>query len=416
VVTGVSAGETEVTVRCASLTETTGLSVENGESGPKTIVVDQDGNGDVIEIGAALNAAVNGDTILVRNGTYLEELVINTSVTLRSEYGSDNTAIFSPNENYPALRITVPNVTIDGFAVDWGFGANWGKSVIEGSSNTLAVTNCSIDISDNEHEYGMVLNGANNRVIGNVVTGGDKGIWLVNVSDSVVSGNTVKDSVINSIYLSSSSGNNLITGNLLESAAILLIGKGSSGNIVTENIAISPDLCQYWVKISSSAEGNVFYENNLYNFTKLASTGTNLNAWNATEPVAYTYRGETFTGLPGNFLDSYAGVDLNGDGLGDTPVNLSDGNYDYHPLMGAWSDGVITDGKAVSLIELVPGEAELKVGCRQKFVATALDKNGLAITGVGFAWTCENETVGTIDGAGMFTALSGGETMITVSA
>ncbi|WAI00520.1 NosD domain-containing protein [Methanogenium organophilum] len=415
VVTGVSAGETEVTVRCASLTETTGLTVENGESGPKTIVVDQDGNGDVIEIGAALNAAVNGDTILVRNGTYLEELVINTSVTLRSEYGSENTAIFSPNENYPVLRITVPNVTIDGFAVDWGFGANWGESVIEGSSNTLTVTNCSIDISDNEHEYGMVLNGADNRVIGNVVTGGDKGIWLVNVSDSVVSGNTVKDSVINSIYLSSSSGNNLITGNLLESAAILLIGKGSSGNIVTENIARSPDLCQYWVKISS-AEGNAFYENNLYNFTTLASTGANLNAWNATEPVSYTYRGETFTGLPGNFLDSYTGVDLNGDGLGDTPVNLSSGNYDYHPLMGAWSDGVISDGTVVSLIELTPGEAELKVGCRQKFLATALGENGLAITGVDFVWTCENETVGTIDGAGMFTALSDGEAMITVSA
>ncbi len=75
----------------------------------------------------------------------------------------------------------------------------------------------------------------------------------------------------------------------------------------------------------------------------------------------------------------------------------------------------VGSGRVLTSINLSPGAAELKVGGRQKFTAKPLDQQGHVMSGIDLAWASENETVGTVDGAGMFTALSPGETTITVS-
>ena len=75
----------------------------------------------------------------------------------------------------------------------------------------------------------------------------------------------------------------------------------------------------------------------------------------------------------------------------------------------------VEDARVLMSITLLPTEAELKVGARQKFAAKPLDQQGRVMGGISLAWFSENESVGTVDGAGMFTALAPGETMITVS-
>ena len=44
-----------------------------------TIIVDQNGDGDYTSIQSGVNGANSGDTILVRSGTYIEAIYINTT-------------------------------------------------------------------------------------------------------------------------------------------------------------------------------------------------------------------------------------------------------------------------------------------------------------------------------------------------
>ncbi|MDK2890182.1 MAG: hypothetical protein PWR21_814 [Methanoculleus sp.] len=67
-------------------------------------------------------------------------------------------------------------------------------------------------------------------------------------------------------------------------------------------------------------------------------------------------------------------------------------------------------------ITVTPPTATLAIDESKQFAATALDQNGLEMTGVEFNWTCSNATVGTIDDTGLFTALAAGTTEITATA
>jgi PGF-pre-PGF domain-containing protein len=71
---------------------------------------------------------------------------------------------------------------------------------------------------------------------------------------------------------------------------------------------------------------------------------------------------------------------------------------------------------ALERIEVEPDTATLDVGDTEQFTATALDQNGIEMTGIVFNWSCDNETVGEIDDTGCFTALAEGTANVTASA
>ncbi|MDD3621252.1 MAG: PGF-pre-PGF domain-containing protein [Methanofollis sp.] len=66
-------------------------------------------------------------------------------------------------------------------------------------------------------------------------------------------------------------------------------------------------------------------------------------------------------------------------------------------------------------ISISPGTAEVEVGEALQFAATALDQKDRPMDNVTFWWTSSDETVGTVNGTGYFTALSTGTTTITVA-
>ncbi|NLZ31263.1 MAG: DUF3344 domain-containing protein [Methanomicrobiales archaeon] len=71
---------------------------------------------------------------------------------------------------------------------------------------------------------------------------------------------------------------------------------------------------------------------------------------------------------------------------------------------------------AVTSIEVSPATANLLIGATQQFTATAKDQAGNEISGVVFDWSSSNETVGTVNATGFFTALEAGTATVTAAA
>lgn len=115
-----------------------GLSID-GEREPATFIVDASGNGDFTSLQAAIDAAFDGDTILVRAGTYSEQttynggaigLVIDKSVTIVGVSGDGDqpiidrdavlaTIVSGAEASFGAnFLVTAQNVSIQGLRLD----------------------------------------------------------------------------------------------------------------------------------------------------------------------------------------------------------------------------------------------------------------------------------------------------------
>ncbi|WOX55518.1 DUF3344 domain-containing protein [Methanoculleus palmolei] len=70
----------------------------------------------------------------------------------------------------------------------------------------------------------------------------------------------------------------------------------------------------------------------------------------------------------------------------------------------------------LTVIEVSPAMTNLAVGGTQQFTATAKDQDGIEISGISFDWLSSNETVGTVNETGYFTALAAGTTTVTAAA
>ncbi|MFC1787159.1 hypothetical protein ACFLY8_03920, partial [Halobacteriota archaeon] len=78
-------------------------------------------------IQAAVNAASEGDTIIVRDGTYTENIVVDKKLTIQSENGSDFTMVRAQNSDDHVFNVMADYVNISGFTVE---GASSPKSGI----------------------------------------------------------------------------------------------------------------------------------------------------------------------------------------------------------------------------------------------------------------------------------------------
>src|SRR6056297_416476 len=73
--------------------------------------------GDYTTIQEAIDNAVSGDTVLVSNGTWEENIIIDKPLMLKSQNGCDSSNIEAENQYEHVIRISSNNVTIVGFSV-----------------------------------------------------------------------------------------------------------------------------------------------------------------------------------------------------------------------------------------------------------------------------------------------------------
>ncbi|MCW3134245.1 MAG: right-handed parallel beta-helix repeat-containing protein [Methanophagales archaeon] len=72
---------------------------------------------DYLTIQEAVNAASAGDTIIVRDGTYTENVEVDKRLTIRSENGSDSTIVQAANLSNPTFEVSADGVNISGLTV-----------------------------------------------------------------------------------------------------------------------------------------------------------------------------------------------------------------------------------------------------------------------------------------------------------
>lgn len=114
-------------------------------------------------------------------------------------------------------------------------------------------------------------------------------------------------------------------------------------------------------------------------------------------------------------------------GIGDMTNHIPEDCWHYYyssgiryPALGGYMVKGVSEIAIYSSIELpelssivvLPADATLDIGDVQQFNATGYDQSSTEMPNIVVTWTSSNETVGTIDGAGLFTALSAGDAAI----
>jgi parallel beta-helix repeat protein len=245
------------------------------------------------------NIATNNGYCGIDLGNSSNNYITNNNVSNNDWFG----IMFCGFCNNNTIKNNIANKNKELSGIGFLAGYCYGESI---NNNTIKN-----NIANNNGCFGIDISGSCNTVTGNNVGNNSfDGILLYNSSNNnIIANNTASNNNNTGIRLYSSSNNNVIANNT--------ISNNNDTGILLDN---------------SSA--NTIY-NNYFNNTENAYDNGN-NTWNITKTAGTNIVGDPYLG--GNYWSDYAGVDLDGDKLGDTllPYNCSGrirNGGDYHPLV-----------------------------------------------------------------------------------
>jgi len=297
-------------------------------------VLEVGSSSDYQTIQEAINNASSGDTILVHQGIYPENVVVNKSVSLIGEVRA--LTIIDGSLNGTVVQIRADNVSITGFTI---------RNSGSGSSDSGIFTDHSnwVNISGNtilNANYGIDLFYSNgNSILNNTISFNyNGGIVLSSSSYNLVSDNNISTSFLGlyGIQLYSSTYN-VVTRNIAFSNFYGIYLSSASYNIVSGNNVFSN--YQVGIDVTFSSFNNTVYHNSFDNTVNVQSEGDSSNTW--------SFEGE------GNYWSDYTGRDPTEDGIGDTAYFINSLNQDNYPLMGRFSNFTVPLGNETFSVAII---------------------------------------------------------------
>ncbi|WP_298665584.1 NosD domain-containing protein [uncultured Methanofollis sp.] len=337
---------------------------------PQTLYVDDDGgDGVYTTIQEAVDAAQCVDTIVVRDGAYTENVLVDKGLTIRTENGTKAVTVTAKVPEKPVFDLKADGITVEGFSV-------------RGPTN--------------EHVAG---------------------IESVGYDDCRIIGNDCGGACYNGIHLGGDATGNLIEANTCHDNTRrgISLRDDVTGNTVFNNTCwnnADDELC-----VKDNPTDNVIWANAFFGTVECL----NPNTYHSPEMVTYTYNDAEHTGYVGNYYGGYTGTDADGDGIGDEPMLLGidsvTGDYhDDYPMMGVWQDGAIAKPAPVLTgITVKPGTFEAETGETWQFNATGLNWDTSTIPGLDLTWTTSDESIGTVNETGWFEAVKPGTVTLTAA-
>ena len=227
-----------------------------GNASAKTWYVDDDGEADFTRIQDAITAARDGDTIIVRDGNYTENVDVNKRLTIRSENGSESCIVNATKSHDHGFEVIADNVNISGFTVKGATG--WHPT--KGGSVRGAKAKGEYELPSPDYT-GIYLDGVYNCDISNnnVSAKGD-GIGLWYSSKNNINNNICysKSGSGEGIRLEGSLNNNISDNNCLNFHIGIYLGEVTKNNLIANNNVNS---CYEGIDLYYSSENSIVNNN-----------------------------------------------------------------------------------------------------------------------------------------------------------
>jgi len=326
----------------------------------------------------AVDNATAGDTIIVRDATYTENVDVNKRLTIHSENGAANCIVSATNTGDHVFEVTANYVNISGFTIigatnnskagvyidsvghcnisDNIVSNNFFGIYLENSSsnkvtnnnanmnkqaNILMYSSCGNNmLTNNTASYGstgiyIMLDSCYNTITNNTASENEYGIYMFSSCNNNLTGNIANSNTgeYGGISLVSAANDNTLTSNIVSNNSQygIYLFYSRDNNLTSNNVNLNSD---YGIYLNASSD-NLIYNNYFNNTNNSFDDGTNI--WNTINTTGPNVVGGPFIG--GNYWSDYTGIDNNCNGFGDTAYNVPGGtNKDHLPLVPMCGD------------------------------------------------------------------------------
>jgi parallel beta-helix repeat protein len=228
------------------------------------------GSGNFSSIQEAVDAATSGDTVFVFQGTYHENIVLDTSLILVGE--ERNGTILNGRRTGNVIKINADSVTIQGFTITQS-GLIFPNAGVNVSSNYNMISGTTIQ----DNFYGITMYEASfNTIRGNLIENNDHcGMYISRSFSNSIESNVFRNHTYNGVGVYDASDDNRIVNNSFTDNGYCGVNlRLSSNNTVSGNLIADNNIGIHIPNMENTIEDNTIRDNRVDIEDELILPGT----------------------------------------------------------------------------------------------------------------------------------------------